>query len=86
VEFRLAGSDDAARLAHAGDVFDDPVDLALTAEFLADRASDDAYSAAFSNTAEPLAAVRPGSSPTTGTLRRAGCTPRRAAARRRARS
>jgi ribosomal protein S18 acetylase RimI-like enzyme len=37
VEFRLANSDDAAALARAADdVFDHPVDPALTAEFLAD--------------------------------------------------
>jgi ribosomal protein S18 acetylase RimI-like enzyme len=38
VEFRLAGPDDTAVLVHAaaGDVFDHPVDPALTAEFLSD--------------------------------------------------
>jgi ribosomal protein S18 acetylase RimI-like enzyme len=37
VEFRLAGPHDAALLARAaGDVFDHPVDPALTAEFLSD--------------------------------------------------
>jgi GNAT superfamily N-acetyltransferase len=36
VEFRLANLGDAAALADSVDVFDDPVDAALAAEFLAD--------------------------------------------------
>jgi GNAT superfamily N-acetyltransferase len=36
VEFRLADLGDAAALADSVDVFDDPIDAALAAEFLAD--------------------------------------------------